>query len=47
MIISFTIYFFMKGDQLMIYRKHKFNNANVLAYFQVKDGAIIDKTKKK
>lgn len=30
----------------MIYRKHKFNDANVLAYFQVKDGKIIDRAKK-
>ena len=39
-------YIFMKGDQLMFYRKHRFNNDNVLAYFQVKDGAIIDRTHK-
>ena len=30
----------------MFYRKHRFNNDNVLAYFQVKDGAIIDRTHK-
>ena len=30
----------------MIYRNHMFNDDNVLAYFQVKNGAIIDRMHK-